>query len=585
MACGRRGIGPGDVPCGHIALIGSISSRNATLLEARWILPRIRSTRRWLRLAAISIRWMLLLCGGLLFSLGLYGSSNSHSTQKILFLIVAGLVLFALGLVAPSGSSDEALPESGDDLLVRRFVGDLVMVEVGAGKGTDMIPTFEGCWPLSFPLGWNDDFPEGGEVDIEAVEYESPGIHGSFDQSLWVVSIQGKRSLQAEASAGALLSRAATPGVWWMTGIVFLGLLVWQPSLPEGVQASQVPGILRSKPPASVASLDEIRQLDPGPGRALRLGPHVLVEAPGGMSGMALAFAGGATFVESLEETVDSIQRRRSSLPGAIERARKEWAMIDSLLSQRIPAREFAWLRKLPEEERRPILEATQRRRLGRIEKVREAVLGTPGADSGMFAGNAAWLRFVRNRAQMVGALASARDSFEILAVMQQSMSWYLAMLGENASGSMASVESLVQNDRWNTALKGFGLGRNSGVSEDSKVWLTGAGGSRLPWSVEEFPGADGSASWVGSGFHPAGRIVAVQSKTRRGWFFTDGHKTASDLFGWLSQWMVVVALIAGWMLIGLARRRRWAWAKDRARQASREWWATRNTADPCEAS
>lgn len=585
MAACLGGFRSRDLPRGRLALIGGLSSRNATLEEARWILPRIRSTRRWLRFAGIALRWMFLLGGILLFALGLSGPSGRHSMGRSLLPTAIGIVFFALGFVVPSGRSDEPLPQSGEDLLVQRFRGKIVMEEVSAGKGHVLIPTFEGCWPLTFPMGWGEDFHEGSEVDIEAIEHETPGLHGRFDQALWVVSIRSKRSLQAEASAGVLLSPAAWPGVWWMAGVVFLVLLVWQPRLPAGVQLTQVPGILRGKPPAPIDDLDGIRRLDPGPGRALRLGRHVLMKAPGS-SGRSLTFVPATASVEPLRKIVDSIQRRKPSLPVAIERARKEWESIDKLLGERIAAEEIAWWRKLPSQERDRFVAATYRQRWDRIERVRAALLAAPDADSVQFAGNAAWLRFARNRAELVRVLASGRDSFVILRAMADSREWYqLVAKKERESESMATVESLVLNDRWNGALKEYGLGMNSGVAEDSMVWLLGARDSCLPWDVEGFPEPDGLESWVDSAFHQGGRIVVVQSKTRQGWFLTDGSRNASDLFGWFAQWSVVVALVAGWIGVGIARSRRWMWAKGRARQVSLDWWAGRPTREPGEST
>lgn len=562
---------------GFLALIGSLSSRKATLSEARWILPRIRSTRRWLRFAGLALRWVFLLGGILLFALGLSGISGSHSVGKILLPTAIGILLFAIGLVVPSGHSDEPPPQSGDDLLVQRFCGKIVWVEVSAGKSKVRIPTFEGCWPLSFPMGWRDDFPDGGVVDIEAVEYETPGLHGCFDQALWVVSVRAKRSLQAEASAGALLSPSAWPGVWWMAGVVFVVLLVWQPRLPEGVRPNQVPGILRGKPPVSVMDFDGIRQIDPGPGRALRLGPHVLRMTPGNL-GRNLAFVTDTTSVQPLRKIVASIQRRKLSMPGEVERARREWESIDNLLQERMPSQEIPWWERLPPVERARVLEELARRRWSRIERVRSALLAAPSADSGQFSGNAAWLRFARNRAELVRLLTIAGDSSVILAALENSRDWYQIMMKrEHASESMTSVESLVQNDQWNEALKGLGLGMNSGAAEDSMLWLLGADDSCLPWDVEGFPVPDSLESWVDSAFHPGGRIVVVQSKTRLGWLFTDGSRKASDLFGWLIQWAVVIALIAGWIGLGIARSRRWVRAMARARQASLAWWAQRD--------
>jgi hypothetical protein len=105
------------------------------------------------------------------------------------------------------------------------------MVRIPAGKSHTCVPTLGGVLPLLLPPGWEDDFLAEETVEVDAVQASTPGLHSRFNSALFVVSLHGRRSLQAELEAG--LARAA-PGafiVWFLAGTMVLILVVVIPAL------------------------------------------------------------------------------------------------------------------------------------------------------------------------------------------------------------------------------------------------------------------------------------------------------------------------------------------------------------------
>jgi hypothetical protein len=256
-----------------------VDPRPLSEIEARWLLPRIRSTRRALRIGWLLATWVACLGGFALVALSIYGLFDGE-WEKSLVLFPVGLLLGAIGVGLPSGRARRS--ETDDAPAVGVWRGHVKLVRVRAGKSHTYIPTLDGERPLLLPPGWGDEVPEGAKMEFEAVEVSTPGLHGAFDRSLYVVAIQGRRSLEAELAAGLGDDTASTLLVAWLLLAIIVPLFVlplelW-PTFGAAYDLRDVPELLRGREPLAVDSWQDLQAADPRPGSEIVLGAHLLVD-------------------------------------------------------------------------------------------------------------------------------------------------------------------------------------------------------------------------------------------------------------------------------------------------------------------
>jgi hypothetical protein len=213
--------------------------RPLTELEARWLLPRIHSTRRSLRVA-----WMIARLASWFGGLTLIGAGILVFTEgkwdKAIVILPGGLFLGLLGFGMPTGKS-KAPQDAKAESVVTTWRGNVDMVRVPQGKSHTHVPTLGGVFPLQLPPGWEDDFVAKETVEVDAVEALTPGLH-HFDKALFVVSLHGRRSLHAELEVGLA---SAAPGAfvtWFLAGVVGVLLVVGFPTLRPADHLSGVVG-------------------------------------------------------------------------------------------------------------------------------------------------------------------------------------------------------------------------------------------------------------------------------------------------------------------------------------------------------
>lgn len=436
-------------------------TRPLTEIEARWLLPRIRSTRRALRIGWLVARWIFLLGGIGFVGLGIYGMFDGE-WGKSLVILPFGLVMAAIGFILPTGKAPKS--DSDSDVVVRTLRGEIQMVRVPAGKTHTYVPTFEGDRPLMLPPGWGDEFPEYATVEFEAVEASAPGLHSRFYSALYVVSVRGQRHLEAELLAG-LEDGATTTALSLLLVVGVVGLLIvlplqlW-PSFGAAYDLTDIPDLLQGRPPVVVNTWHDLQAKDPRPGEEIELGPHVLVDWRESREGGVFA---------------DGFDGRLVALPDSGELG----ALHEGL--------------------------ARLRARMEAVRALRSAELDdTSGAlhrRLGVLEGNPSWETFEANRVKVLRSWR--KDPAEA----EWNLGWLRSELFADLTdtGSFVGRERTIGDSLWSRALlEGFGLR----VSMPERPW---------------FPPEGPRRAWLQTGQTDEGRVIPLSLSDNPQW--CDPHK------------------------------------------------------------
>lgn len=556
-------------------------SRTLTEIELRWIVPRIRSTRRGLRIGWTAARWIARACalGFLVLGVGEFFNEGDWST---LLLGALGVFFGLISLALPSGDDGKSDPQEGDALEAHWIRGTHEIVVVGRGKTSRRIHVIGGI-PIITP-GWLDDLPEDQESEVEVVAASTPGMSGSLPSiSFWIVAIRGKRSLRAELEAGWTDDSARFAGLWWVVGGI--ALLASLPALlAVGFpvrELRELPAAWSPRPPMPATDGRILPADDPRPGDALVLGAHFAMDE-------RINPQGGVAILPWRPEQRDSfllvargIRQRMEQASRAADSARAVlWAFRPSFHDPDLLARPFefdSWSASIFRKQW-PARKAERKRMLASIDT--------------LLPGDSVWAEFLRDvRREFEAVDASGGDCAQGHASANALHRKVLRLLHPDSSNLLVRSENAIIHGAWTRSVQwilgvplaagetwnSIALTSGTMLEIDStaplhaiptgfhpdELWLLHP--KTLDWTtLDSLPSA----------FRPAG-AHAVWSRVDGPWSVVRLGEPVSlrDLL--LSQlvWVALIAALPIWLVVGTWKTLAWRRASIFAKAASTEWW------------
>ena len=559
-------------------------SRPLTEIELRWIVPRIRSTRRGLRIGWAVARWVFRIGSLLFLALGVFELLGDASWEKLLGLGALSAFIGLASLVLPSGNDGQRDPQEGDSPEARWIRGTHEIVVVGSGKSSRAIHVIGGV-PIFTPSGWLDDLPEDKEVEVEAVEASTPGLGGSLPPiSFWLVAIRGKRSLRAELEAGRNDESASFAGMWWL-----LGGIVLVPSLAiflaQGLpmrELSELPAAWSPVPPIPASEGRILPNIDPRPGDALALGAHFAMDGHVGPQGAVAILPWRPAQRDSFLQVARGIRERMEQASRAADSARAVlWAFR--------PAFHDADLLDYPGMDPH---EARAFRRQWRERKV-ERKRWLASLDT-LLPGDSIWTGYLREIRREFDAVDSSDADYEqarsSASALHRST---LRLLHPDSSDLLIHSENAILRDAWTRSAQWIlGVPLAAGETWNAIALTSGtvlevdsATPPQYPiptsfrlderWLLHPETQDWTTLDSLPLAFRPAG-APAVWSRIDGPWVVVRLGEPSSlhGLLRSLQFWILLLAALPVWLIGGLWASRNWRRASLQAKAASTTWWA-----------
>lgn len=502
----------------------SVEGRSLSLFESRWLDDRTMLDR-WLSPFRLKAAFWSVVVLMVLISPVIWLDADLWFPISLSLGLLVSPVLYVFWVVLT--------PESWKTSKVEPRRGVVEYMEARKKGGRRRTPTLDGIRPLVVPEGWEDDFPQGAFVEIEAFEAPSPGRVEGFASAWWVVSLRGRRSIDAESTAGCFHSRSVPSWAWWLAGVVFpilFGCSLFL--LPAGVGLRQVPGILANTEIAEVRDEAALRKLAPGPGRALRLGNVAEIEQPDA-AWSRLVFLPESTSTEPI--------------------ARRVWWIRPDLLA--IPTRVEEW------DERGRIEAVFLRDSSSRNPWVcdPEAEAGGP-VDKSMESMDRIWrVATWWKRPDPIlngGGLGFDADFVE----------------GEGAFAVTVRKSSLVA--QWREAADRLMSTSRSKATTGFSIWRVDS--TRIPRGTlsRGFRLEGGIDAWTGNLARMSDRIVSVRVRLPGQLLVADGFDSPVRVHPCVTAWVFLALAFFAWVGAGIVRQMDLPKTKAKAREASLAFWA-----------
>ncbi len=557
-------------------------SRPLTEIELRWIVPRIRSARRSMRIAWSAARWVFRSCALACVALGVSEFLKDGTWSALLFFGALGGFIGSLSLVLPTGKDRQRDPEEGDPLQARWIRGVHEIVVVGRGRTSRAVHVFGGLSIIT--PGWLDDLPEGQESEVEVVEASTPGMVPSMPPlTFWAVAIRGKRSLRAELEAGWTDDSARIAGLWWVVGGIAL-LASLPVLLAVGFPARELrelPAAWSPRPPMPATDGRILPADDPRPGDALLLGAHFAMDE-------RIHPQGGVAILPWRPEQRDSfllvargIRQRMEQASRAADSARAIlWAFRPSFHDPDLLVRPYefdSWSASIFRRQW-PARKAERKRML--------ACLDT------LLPGDSVWAGFSRDVHREFKAVDASGGDFAQGHVSASALHRsVLRLLHPDSSNLLVRSENAILHSAWTRSVQWIlGVPLAAGETWNSIALVSGtmleidstAPLHAIPtgfhpdelWLLHPKTQDWTTLDSLPSAFRPAG-AHAVWSRVDGPWSVVRLGEPVSLCDLLLSQlvWISLIAALPIWLVVGTWKTLAWRRASAFAKAASTKWW------------
>jgi len=546
-------------------------SRPLTEIELRWVVPRIRSTRRSLRIGWTMARWVFRSCSLLCLVLVVPAYMDGRSWGALAGLVALGGFMGLLGLLMPTRSDGTSDPQETDSLQANWIRATPELLHVGSGKSASVIRTMAGA-QLVAPSGWFADLPIGEEAEVEMVTASTPHLHANVHACIWLVAIRGKCSLRAELEAGCTDDPALAASLWWWAGGLLLAtclvVLLATSGFP-GRELLQLPAAWspRARVPATEGRILPSADLRPGDG--IELGAHFILDDQRDPEESIPLFPWRSSLRDSFLQAAHGIRERMARASRAADSAR-------SILWFFRPAFHNLDLQEPTEEY--DVRSAKAFRREWPTRKA-ERKLWLARMDS-LLPGDTAWAAFLRKVDQEFASVDSSRgDTVQGRTAAEALHREVLRLLHPDSSQTLLRTENAILRDTWARSVR-----LDLGMPLASGVLLVPDSAAPYPIPYEFDPGErwllqpehfdSAKLDSLPFAFRPAG-AHAVVSHFEYGWTVVRLGEPLSlrRLPLSLRFWITFLAALPIWLSIGTWKILAWRRASAIAKAASTAWW------------